>query len=61
MKIKEGDKVTTIYGEELTVLETNATPEKKKGVATGKLQNLILAESGGTKCWFSTSKLKSNK
>ena len=61
-KVKKGDKVTTVFGEELEVLDVKTVPLKKQGVLTGKAEVKFLAESGGHKCWFNTWKyLPTNK
>lgn len=60
-ELKVGDKVTTIHGEKLTVLKLEKIPVKVKGEPTGEMIERFLAESGGTKCWFPTSKIKEPK
>lgn len=58
-KYKKGDKVTTIHGEKLTVLDVRTLEDvTDKAVLVRKGQTLILAESGGHNCWFPESKLE---
>ena len=58
-KLKKGDRVETKHGESLVVLDTAETPAKKKGDTVVKpAVTLVLAESGGHKCWFATGSIK---
>lgn len=57
-KYKVGDKVTTVHGEMLEILDVRTQQIKKHGKSTGESTTMILAESGGIKCWFPESKLK---
>lgn len=57
-QIKQGDTVTTVHGEELTVLDVKVVPVNKQGAPTGKMEVMVLAESGDSKCWFPAMKLK---
>lgn len=55
---KAGDKVETVHGEKLVVLQFDpGTPVTKKGVVLRKGTPRVLAESGGHRCWFPLSKL----
>ena len=48
-KFKKGDKVETIHGEKVTVLDVKTTDEvTKKGVVIKKKQQWVLVKSGGT-------------
>lgn len=55
---KKGDKVTTVHGEKLTILDVQPRIVKKNGVPTGKTLTYVLAESGGSNCWFPETVLK---
>ena len=59
--IKIGDNLTTIHGEKLKVLAVKKQEIKKHGEPTGKTTTMILAESGGVKCWFPQSRVKMAK
>ena len=56
--VKKGDKVTTIHGEKLTVLDVKMIPIVRNGQPTGKMMTMILAESGGHNTWFPVVKIK---
>ena len=53
-----GDKVTTIHGEKLTVLEVKTIPVMRDRQLTGKFMIMILAESGGHKTWFPVTRIE---
>jgi len=56
---KKGDKIETIHGEKLVVLDVRyADAVTKKGVEIKPAQVHILAESGGHPTWFPVEKLK---
>ena len=58
-QIKKGDKVETIYGEKLVVLDVETLPAiTKKGVVIQPEKIRILAESGGHNTWFPVEKLR---
>lgn len=58
-QFKKGDKVETIYGEKLTVLQVDELGAvTKKGVVVKEGQIRILAESGGHPTWFPVGKIK---
>lgn len=57
--VKKGDKVTTIYGEELTVLDVKTLDEKrKKGKVIQEPQTSFLAQSGDHKVWVPIENIK---
>lgn len=59
MAIKKGDKVTTVHGEELEVLDVKEQAQKtKKGQVIEEAAVWVLAKSGENNCWFSTKSLK---
>lgn len=57
-KLKKGDKVETVHGEKLEVLEVKEELLKKNGVSTGETMEFFLAESGDNNVWIPASKVK---
>jgi hypothetical protein len=56
-KYEKGDKVTTVHGEKLTILDVKTQPIKRKGNPTGKNATYVMAKSGGVNTWFPVSRL----
>jgi hypothetical protein len=61
MELKKGDRVKTVHGEKLRVLDVKIVLVKRNGKATGKTEKRFLANSGGHKCWFPASESKKIK
>jgi hypothetical protein len=58
-EVKVGQKVVTVHGEQLEVMETKTVPEvTKKGVVTRPETQMFLAKSGENLCWFPVSRVK---
>lgn len=57
-QVQVDDKVTTVHGEELTVLDVKTVPVKRNGQATGETMEMFLAESGGHKTWFPVTRIR---
>ena len=56
---EKGQKVTTKYGEELTVLDVKTMSVSRHGQPTGEQMTMILAESGGHNTWIPVANLMS--
>jgi hypothetical protein len=57
----KGQKVTTVHGEELTILNVKNLLVRRHGIPTGETMDYVLVESGGNNTWIPVTNLKTNK
>ena len=58
LPVEVGQEIETVHGEKLIVLAVKVLPVSRQGVMTGDMMTMVLAESGGTQCWFPMKKIK---